>query len=625
MCGITGVAALNGSPHPTLEQLKTMCDSIFHRGPDQDGMHVQDGVALGMRRLSIIDLSGGRQPIFNQDRTILTVFNGEIYNFRELRSELEAKGYTFATKTDTEVIVYAYEEYGLEFPKYLNGMFAIALHDTVKKKLYLVRDHLGIKPLYYSFDQNYLVWGSEIKAILASGLVKKTLDLDALGEYLAWEYVPGKATLFKEIRQLEPGQMLEIDLENPQCQPQTYWDIPATGEIELSDQAWADKVESQLRKSVTMQLVSDVPLGAFLSGGVDSSLTVALMGKAQTYSIGFDDPSYNELKWSEKVASHLGVEHINEVIKPNVVELFEHLMYFLDDPIGDFSIFPTFLVSQLARKYVTVSLSGDGGDELFGGYETYLANDKAEQYYKIPAIFRKNLVEPLINSLRPRPEKKGLVNKAKRFIEGLENPVDLSHARWRIFAGDTVRSQLFTPEANQELVTSSASHIIDLFNKAGDRQPQNRSMYVDVKSYLSDDILVKVDRMSMAVSLESRVPYLDPDLVELAFQIPDRLKLANGETKVLLKSIAARHVPPECVYRPKEGFSIPIKNWLCNEFRPLMEELLSDQAIKDQGIFQVNTIKRLKEEHLAGTANHSHILWSLIVFQSWYKRWFKGE
>ena len=448
--------------------------------------------------------------------------------------------------------------------------------------------------------------------------------MDALGEYLAWEYVPGKATLFKEIRQLEPGQLLEINLENPRCEPQTYWDIPRTKEIELSDEEWADKVEAQLRKSVTMQLVSDVPLGAFLSGGVDSSLTVALMGKAQTYSIGFDDPSYNELQWSEKVAAYLGVEHINEVIQPNVVELFEHLMYFLDDPIGDFSIFPTYLVSRLARQYVTVSLSGDGGDELFGGYETYLADEKARQYQKIPAIFRKNLIEPLIKSLRPQPQKKGLVNKAKRFIEGLENPVDLSHARWRIFAGDTVRSQLFTAEANQELVTPSAAHIIDLFNKAGDRQPQNRSMYVDVKSYLSDDILVKVDRMSMAVSLESRVPYLDADLVELAFQIPERLKVTPGETKVLLKSVAARHVPAECVYRPKEGFSIPIKNWLCNEFRPLMEELLSDQAIRDQGIFQVKTIKRLKQEHLAGMANHSHILWSLIVFQSWYKRWLKN-
>ncbi len=621
MCGITGVAALQGSPHPSMEQLKTMCDSIYHRGPDQDGMHVQDGVAMGMRRLSIIDLSGGRQPIFNKDRTILTVFNGEIYNFRELRSELEARGYTFATKTDTEVIVYAYEEYGINFPKYLNGMFAIALHDTVKKKLFLVRDHLGIKPLYYSFNQNYLVWGSEIKAILASGLVEKTLDLDALGEYFAWEYVPGKATLFKEIRQLEPGQMLEIDLNNPRCEPQTYWDIPPVPEIELSEEAWADRVEEQLKKSVNMQLVSDVPLGAFLSGGVDSSLVVALMGKAQTYSIGFDDPSYNELKWSEKVADHLNVEHINEIIKPDVLKLFDHLMYFLDDPIGDFSIFPTYLVSRLARKYVTVSLSGDGGDELFGGYETYLANGKAQQYQKIPAIFRKNLIQPLINSLRPRPAKKGLVNKAKRFIEGLENPVDLSHARWRIFAGDLIREELFTPEAFKELTTPSASHIVDLFKKAGDRQPQNRSMYVDVKSYLPDDILVKVDRMSMAVSLESRVPYLDPDLVELAFQIPDRLKVAEGKTKVLLKKVAARHVPAECIYRPKEGFSIPIKNWLCNEFRPLMEELLSEQAVRDQGIFQVNTIKRLKQEHLAGTANHSHILWSLIVFQSWSKKW----
>lgn len=621
MCGITGVAALQGSPHPSMEQLKTMCDSIYHRGPDQDGMHIQDGVAMGMRRLSIIDLSGGRQPIFNKDRTILTVFNGEIYNFRELRSELEARGYTFATKTDTEVIVYAYEEYGINFPKYLNGMFAIALHDTVQQKLYLVRDHLGIKPLYYSFNSNYLVWGSEIKTILASGLVEKTLDLDALGEYFAWEYVPGKATLFKEIRQLEPGQMLEIDLNNPRCEPQTYWDIPPVPEIELSEEAWADRVEEQLRKSVNMQLVSDVPLGAFLSGGVDSSLIVALMGKAQTYSIGFDDPSYNELKWSEKVAEHLNVEHINEIIKPDVLGLFDHLMYFLDDPIGDFSIFPTYLVSRLARQYVTVSLSGDGGDELFGGYETYLADEKAQQYQKIPAIFRKNLVQPLINSLRPRPAKKGLVNKAKRFIEGLENPVDLSHARWRIFAGDTVREELFTQEAFNQLTTPSSAHIVELFKKAGDRQPQNRSMYVDVKSYLPDDILVKVDRMSMAVSLESRVPYLDPDLVELAFQIPEQLKVAKGKTKILLKKVAARHVPSECIYRPKEGFSIPIKNWLCNEFRPLMEELLSDQAIRDQGIFQVNTIKRLKQEHLAGTANHSHILWSLIVFQSWSKKW----
>ena len=622
MCGITGIAALNGSPHPTMGQLGKMCDLIYHRGPDQDGMDIRNGVALGMRRLSIIDIGGGKQPIFNQNRTILTVFNGEIYNFRELRSKLEARGCVFSTNTDTEVIVYAYQEFGVDFPKYLNGMFAIALHDTAKNKLFLVRDHLGIKPLYYAFDGKYLVWGSEIKSILASGVVDRTLDLDALGEFFAWEYVPGQATLLKEVRKLEPGYMIEVDLHNPRCEPKCYWDISRQEEdINLSYSDWEDIVEAQITKSVQQQLVSDVPLGAFLSGGVDSSLIVASMGKAQTYSIGFEDQSYNELNWARRVADHLGVDHIDKIIKPDVAELFEHLMYFLDDPIGDFSIFPTYLVSQLAREHVTVSLSGDGGDELFGGYETYLADDKARQYYRIPSVFRNYLIQPLIKSLKPQKQKKGLVNKAKRFLEGLEHPADLSHARWRIFAGETVREELFTHASQRELVTPAAGHILELFRRAGERQPLNRSLYVDVKSYMCENILTKVDRMSMAVSLESRVPYLDPDVVELAFRIPDKFKVADGNTKVLLKSVAARKVPPECIYRPKEGFSIPIKNWLGTQFRPIMEQYLNSKTIAEQEVFQVDTIERLKGEHLAGVANHSHVLWSLIVFQSWRKKW----
>lgn len=625
MCGIAGIAALNDAPPPTLEQLKTVCNTITHRGPDDLGMHLQDGVALGMRRLSIIDLGGGRQPIFNEDRTILTVFNGEIYNFRELREKLEACGHKFATHTDTEVIVHAYEEFGLNFPKYLNGMFAIALYDTVKRKLVLVRDHVGIKPFYYAYNGKYLVWGSEIKTILASGLVDRTLDLDALGEFFAWEYVPGRATLFKAIRKLEPGEMMEIDLQNPRCEPQSFWDVPRDPEdSQLSDADWAERVDSQLRKAVQMQLVSDVPLGAFLSGGVDSSLMAAYMGSAKTFSIGFDDPTYNELAWSQKVADHLGMEHITEVIKPDVLGLFDHLMHFMDDPIGDFSIFPTYLVSKLAREHVTVSLSGDGGDELFGGYETYLADEKARQYARIPAVVRNGVIKNVVNSLRPQPAKKGLVNKAKRFIEGLEHPADLSHARWRMFASDTVRQELFTSESQKELVTPAAAHILKLFEQAGDREPLNRSLYVDLKSYLSDNILVKVDRMSMAVSLEARVPYLDINVVEMAFQMPARLKVADGQTKSLLKSVAARYVPENCVYRPKEGFSIPIKNWLCNEFRPLMEEYLHRDRIQQQGIFQPQTIQRLKQEHLSGVANHSHVLWSMIVFQNWCDRWLNG-
>ena len=385
-----------------------------------------------------------------------------------------------------------------------------------------------------------------------------------------------------------------------------------------------------------MQMISDVPLGAFLSGGVDSSLIVASMGDAKTFSIGFDDPTYNELKWARKVADHLKVDHKDEIIKPNVVELFGHLMHFLDDPIGDFSIFPTYLVSKLARKYVTVSLSGDGGDELFGGYETYLADNKsgrnklikninkALKYVKIPAVFRKGLIEPSLNLIKPTAKKKGFINKAKRFVEGLEHPSDLSHARWRIFVSDVVRNQLFTADALREIETPPAAHIMELFKKAGDRGHLNRSLYVDVKSYLCDNILTKVDRMAMAISLETRVPYLDPDIVELAFRIPEELKVKPDETKVILKSAVSKLVPKECIYRPKEGFSIPIKNWLNNEFKPLMDDLLDSKKIKEDGIFVPAAIEKLKSEHYQGIANHSHILWSLIVFHDWKNRWLKN-
>ena len=625
MCGIAGIAALNDAAPPTWEQVERVCNTMTHRGPDDLGMHLHEGVGLGMRRLSIIDLGGGHQPIFNETGDILTVFNGEIYNFQELRQKLEAAGHRFSTHTDTEVIVHAYEEYGLDFPKYLNGMFAIALHDMAAKRLVLVRDHIGIKPFYYAYTGKHLVWGSEIKTVLASGLVDRTLDLDALGEFFAWEYVPGQATLFKEIRKLEPGGMMVIDLERPSCEPYAYWDVPQVEEDNsLSAEEWADRVDEQIHKAVQMQLVSDVPLGAFLSGGVDSSLIVAAMGAAKTFSIGFDDPSYNELDWSQRVANHLKVDHHTEVIKPDVMELFDHLMHFMDDPIGDFSIFPTYLVSRLARRHVTVSLSGDGGDELFGGYETYLADEKARQFQRIPAVLRNGVIKNVINSLRPQSQKKGLVNKAKRFMEGLEHPTGLSHARWRMFAGDTVRQELFTAGAQSELTTPAAGHILKLFEQAGDRHPLNRSLYVDLKSYLSDNILVKVDRMSMAVSLEARVPYLDINVVESAFRLPAALKVNQGQTKVLLKSVAARHAPKDCIYRAKEGFSIPIKNWLTNQFRPLMEECLAPKRIESQGIFDPATIARLQQEHLAGSANHSHVLWSMIVFQSWCDRWLEG-
>lgn len=622
MCGIVGMAVTRDAPAPDQDSLRRMCDSILHRGPDDDGMDIAGGVALGMRRLAIIDLAGGAQPIFNEDRTIRVVFNGEIYNYRELRDELLRRGHRFATQSDTEVLVHAYEEYGDDFVARLNGMFAFALHDMAEGRVLIARDQLGIKPLYYCETRDGLVWGSEIKALLASGLVRRELDFDALGEFFAWEYVPGAATLFRDIRKLEPGHLLALRLRDATVDIRRYWDIPLAGEDAGPTEAeWLDRLDARISECVRRQLVSDVPLGAFLSGGVDSSLVVAAMGDARTFSIGFDDPSYNELAYSDEVARHLGVSHRTEIIKPDVADLFDHLMHFMDDPIGDFSIFPTYLVSRLARTEVTVALSGDGGDELFGGYETYVANDKARLYSRIPAAIRNGVIGTLLDAIPPRPQKKGLINKAKRFVEGMREPAELGHARWRIFLSESLRDGFFTPDARRQMQRDAGAHIRELYARAQNLQPVNQSLYVDMRSYLVDNCLVKTDRMSMAVSLEARVPLLDTELVELAFRIPDRFKLRGGETKAILKSVAARKIPRSCVYRPKEGFSIPVKQWLGTQFRPLLEAATEPRKVESDDLFDARAIRRLKDEHLAGKANHSHILWSLVVFNAWKEKW----
>jgi asparagine synthase (glutamine-hydrolysing) len=625
MCGIAGVVPLHDGTPADGARLEAMCATLVHRGPDDAGCDIRDGVALGMRRLSIIDVAGGHQPIFNEDHTVRVVFNGEIYNYRELRAELEAAGHRFSTTSDTEVLVHLWEEHGPEFATRLNGMFAVALHDSRRRRFVLLRDHVGIKPLYYAVTPRHLVFGSEIKAVLASGLTSRTLDLDALGQFLSWEYVPAPATLLREVRKLEPGAMLDVDLATSTVTERTWWRLSPPNGRGLAERMtandWEDAVDALVRESVRRQLVSEVPLGAFLSGGVDSSLVVSAMGPVKTFSIGFDDPSYNEVAWSRRVAERLGVSHSVEIIRPDVVGLFEHLMPFLDDPIGDFSIFPTYLVSRLAREQVTVVLSGDGGDELFGGYETYAAQEKARAWSRIPGVLRHSLLEPAIAGLRPRPEKKGLVNKARRFVEGLGHDERLGHARWRLFAGSALRRELFAPEAFGALTTPVEAHVLALAAEAGARSELDRALYVDLKSYLSDNCLVKIDRMAMACSLEGRVPLLDPELIELAFHLPPELKLHRGRTKPLLKRVAARHVPADCVYRAKQGFSIPIKNWLDHELRPLVDDLLSPDRLRREGVFRVETVERLRREHGAGTANHSHVLWALLVFEDWRARW----
>jgi asparagine synthase (glutamine-hydrolysing) len=384
---------------------------------------------------------------------------------------------------------------------------------------------------------------------------------------------------------------------------------------------WGDRIEEAIGRAVRRQMVSDVPLGAFLSGGVDSSLVVAMMGDARAFSIAFDDPTYDESPWARRVAAHLGVRHRVETIRPDVAGTFDRLMRHMDDPIGDFSIFPTFLVSRLAREEVTVVLSGDGGDEVFGGYETYAALGREKTWNRIPRLLRKGALEPAIDALRPTRAKKGLVNKAKRFVEGARLDPAMGHARWRIFLDDRARETLFTSDALAAISAPAGAHILEIAARAGSRDAVDRALYVDLFSYLPENCLAKVDRMSMAVSLEGRVPLLDHEVVELAFSAPSSLKVRGAATKILLKEVAARRVPRECVYRRKEGFSIPIKNWLGGELRPLMEDLLSPVHLAEEGLFRTAAVERLKREHLEGAANHSHVLWTLMVFQDWRRRW----
>jgi asparagine synthase (glutamine-hydrolysing) len=623
MCGIAGIASLDGSPLPGVERIRDMCATLVHRGPDDEGIDVRDGVALGMRRLAIIDTAGGRQPLWNEDRSVRVVFNGEIYNFAELRRDLEKRGHRFATATDGEVIVHLWEERGPALLDDLNGMFAIAIHDLRRRKLLLARDRVGIKPLFFAAGAHHLVFGSEIKALLASGLVEPELDVDALGQFVSWEYVPAPRTLFRGVHKLDAAECLEVDLADGRFGIRSWWDVPepdaAAGT--RSEAEWAERVEEKLGACVRRQLVSDVPLGAFLSGGVDSSLVVSAMEEPQTFSIGFREASYDELPWSRAVAEHLGTRHETEVIEPEALDRFDELMRFMEDPIADVSIFPTFMVSRLARRSVTVALTGDGGDELFGGYETYLAELWSRPWHLLPGRAAQRGLARAVRALPPRPEKKGPINAVRRFVEGLGHDRGLHHARWRCFAGEALRAELFTPEALAGMETPVGEHVLRLFERAGARSATDRCLYVDLKSYLVDNCLVKVDRMSMACSLEARVPFLDHELVELAFRVPAELKVRAGATKVLLKTLAERHVPREAVRRPKQGFSIPMKSWLQGRYRPLLEELLSPDEVRRTGLLRVEAVERLKREHLANRENHAHVLWALMVFQDWRRRW----
>jgi asparagine synthase (glutamine-hydrolysing) len=623
MCGICGF--VNTEPTETVDEhiLRAMCQVIAHRGPDDDGFYTDEHAGLGMRRLSIIDLVTGHQPVSNEDGTIWLVFNGEIYNYLTLHADLEEKGHSFTTKSDTEVIVHAYEEYGVRCAEMFNGMFAFALWDKPRRRLFVARDHLGIKPLYYWFGNGKLVFGSELKCLVTHPSTPRQIDLVALDQFLTLEYIPTPRTIFQGVHKLPPGHRLI--LEGNELKVEQYWDIPFK-EISQDEASCAEQLEELIDDAVRMQLMSDVPLGAFLSGGLDSSTVVAAMSKSsntpvKTFSIGFDDATYNELPYARAIATRYQTDHYEETLAPDIAETAQRLVRHLDEPFGDFSIFPTFLVSEVARRSVKVVLSGDGGDEIFGGYDTYVAQSWDRYYRHLPAAIRQEFMPSLMARVPPRPAKKGLINKTKRFIEGASLPTVLQHTRWMMFMSEADKAVLYSPELRIPLNGDSSYAVMEgYFKRAATANPLTQQQYVDIKTYLVDDILTKVDRMSMAVSLEARVPLLDFRIVEFAVNLPPQMKLYRGETKRILRKAMARRLPQMVLNKPKQGFSIPLKNWLRGPLKPMLTDLLAADQIRQRGYFDADTVQKWITEHLDGSANHSHRLWALMVLELWHQQ-----
>lgn len=626
MCGICGI--INRQPEHRVAQpdLQRMCDAIIHRGPDDEGQHVSGQAGLGMRRLSIIDVSGGQQPIYNEDGSLVIVFNGEIYNHLQLRQVLESRGHQFRTHADTEAVLHAYEEYGEECPNHLNGMFAFAIWDMRKQRLFMARDRLGKKPLYYYFDDDRLVFASEIKSILTAPDVPREIDAVALDYFLTFEYVPAPLSIFRNIRKLPQAHWLSY--ADGRLQIQRYWRLHYRAS-RRNEADLAQELVALLRDAVKIRLMSEVPLGAFLSGGLDSSSVVAMMAQTsttgvKTFSIGFDNATYNELPYARLIAQHFGTEHHEEIITPDALALTEKIIHQLDEPFGDFSVFPTYMVSEMARKYVTVVLSGDGGDELLGGYETYIAEGMARKYQRLPAWLRRGLIEPMVSLLPPTEKKKGFINKSRRFVEGCRLPAHLQHVRWMIFLQQAEKQLLYTPEYRAQLAGHDPyAFIKEAFLACNSATPLDQQEYVDIMTYLCDDILVKVDRMSMAVSLEARAPFLDHRFVEFCATLPPHLRLRGKRTKHLLKEAMQGILPPQILDRRKEGFSIPIKSWMKQELKPLLMEHLSDAALRETGVFAPDYVRKLIDEHMKGAENHSHRLWALLMFQMWHGLYLK--
>ncbi|HWP45677.1 MAG TPA: XrtA/PEP-CTERM system amidotransferase [Candidatus Limnocylindrales bacterium] len=619
MCGISGIYNFRTNNPVSWDLLKSMTDTMTHRGPDDDGYYISGPVGLGHRRLSIIDLSGGHQPMTNEDQTVWVVFNGEIYNFDELQDDLMKKGHIFKTRSDTEVIVHLYEEYGEQCFRYMRGMFAIAIWDEREKKLLLARDRVGKKPIFYFYDGSRIIFASEMKAILKVPNLPREIDLEALSDYFSLLYIPVPKSIFKHIRKVRPGHYLVVS--NNTLREVEYWDISFAHPRDLTEEEWCAHILETYREAVRIRLISDVPLGAFLSGGIDSSSVVALMsqlmgGPVITSSIGFEEEEYNELNYARIVASKFNIEYHEQIVRPDAVGILDKLAWHYDEPFADSSAIPTYYVSKAAREHVTVALSGDGGDENFAGYRRYYF-DKRENNLRtlLPYRIRRPLFGTLA-SLYPKADWAPRIFRGKATFESLAcSPIEgyfLSMSAFR----PALKEKLLHPDIKQKLAGYNTLDVFRYYyDKADTQDPLSRIQYVDIKTYLTDDILVKVDRASMANSLEVRAPILDHKFMELVATIPSHLKLRGRTGKYIFKKSLENLLPKEILYRRKMGFAVPLARWFRNELKDMAHNVIFRPGGND--LLNDRTIRQIWKEHQSGLRDRSTELWTLLMFKMW--------
>ena len=630
MCGIYGILNFNREPVDR-ELLQGMGDVLKHRGPDDEGLYLPPAtyhqlpisMGLGHRRLAIIDLETGHQPMHNEDKTVWIVFNGEIYNFRDLRSDLEKRGHKFYTKSDTEVIIHLYEEHGTDCLKFLRGMFAFAIWDEKRERLFLARDRVGQKPLCYAIQNGQFVFASEIKAILQVPGIKREVNLEAMHHYLTYQYVPSPLTMFQGIRKLPPAHFLIW--EKGRISIRRYWKLNFREKANMTEREYEERILNLLEESVKLRLVSDVPLGVFLSGGIDSTAVVGMMAKlldrpVKTFSIGFEEQAYDELRFARIAAKHFGADHHEFIVKPDAIEILPKLIWHYNEPFADSSAIPTYYVARETKEHVTVALNGDGGDESFGGYPRYHAVRLAQFFDKTPNWLRRRLVRAIADRLPESSEQKTMWRRSKRFLGGVSLPPERRYVHWICFFDNERKSQLYSSEMKRAIDGIDSFQISEnLYGKADDSDFLDKTFYVDIMTYLPDDLLVKMDIATMSNSLEARSPFLDHKLMEFSASIPSSLKLRGLTSKYILKKALREVPPPQIMRRGKMGFGVPIAHWFRDELKDYLYEVLLDEVSLKRGYFNRNYLQRLLNEHCQGGYDHGHRLWALLNLELWHR------